>query len=189
LRRTPEAVVILLRDFYERMADQVFACGGTVEKYVADAVVAVFGVPASSELDACAALKCAEMMLLALDSWNEERAAWGEPLLSVGIGLNYGPAVVGDVGTRRSMCFTVVGDTVNTASRLQGLTRSLGTPLVLSEQAAAEVRLHPHEDIARFLSQLREGGEHVVRGRTGLVRVLLLNRPLMATLRLATVLS
>ena len=72
-------------------------------------------------------------MLAALDAWNAERAAAGEPPLAIGIGLNYGPAVLGDVGSEHSLSFTVIGDTVNTASRLQGLTRSLETPLVVGD--------------------------------------------------------
>jgi adenylate cyclase len=127
----PEAVVTLLRQFHERMTAQIFACGGTVEKYIGDAIMAVFGVPTLSDNDAANALICADMMLGALDRWNAERTRAGETALAIGIGLNYGPAVLGDVGSEHSMSFTVIGDTVNTASRLQGLTRTLKTPLVV----------------------------------------------------------
>jgi adenylate cyclase len=71
------------------------------------------------------------MMLEALDQWNAERVRAGETPLAIGIGLNYGPAVLGDVGSEHSMSFTVIGDTVNTAARLQGLTRTLQTPMVV----------------------------------------------------------
>ena len=64
----------------------------------------------------------------------------GEPLLAIGIGLNYGPAVLGDVGSEHSFSFTVIGDTVNTASRLQALTRSLETPLVVGDALVCAVR-------------------------------------------------
>jgi class 3 adenylate cyclase len=128
----PEAVVRLLRQFHERMTAQIFTCGGTVEKYIGDAIFAVFGVPTASDSDAANALNCADMMLAALDRWNAERTRDGESPLAVGIGLNYGPVVLGDVGSVHSMSFTVIGDTVNTASRLQALTRTLKTPLVVS---------------------------------------------------------
>src|SRR4029077_1514306 len=95
----PEAVVTLLRQFHERMTDQIFACGGTVEKYIGDAIFAVFGVPHASDDDAVNALACAEMMLAALERWNEERVRDGESPLAIGIGLNYGAAVLGDVGS------------------------------------------------------------------------------------------
>ena len=126
----PEAVVTMLREFHERMTAQIFACGGTVEKYIGDEIFAVFGVPDAEPDDAANALRCADMMLAALDALERRaRARTGEPPLAIGIGLNYGPAVLGDVGSEHSLSFTVIGDTVNTASRLQGLTRELKTPL------------------------------------------------------------
>ena len=102
------------------MAAQIFACGGTVEKYIGDEIFAVFGLLKAEVDDAANALRCANGMLAALDAWNAERAGRGEPALSIGIGLNYGPAVMGDVGSDQGLSFTVIGDTVNTASRLQG---------------------------------------------------------------------
>src|SRR5262249_25705593 len=132
-RMTPEAVVTMLREYHERMTAPIFACGGTIDKYIGDEIFAVFGVPETSIEDAANALKCADLMLAALDCWNTERAARGEQHLAIGIGLNYGPAVLGDVGSEHSFSFTVIGDTVNTASRLQRLTRSLATPLVVGD--------------------------------------------------------
>src|SRR5205814_4789016 len=102
----PEAVVTLLRDFHERMTAEIFACGGTVEKYIGDAIMAVFGVPTPSDDDAANALICADRMVAALDCWNAERVQHGQAPLAIGIGLNYGPAVLGDVGSEHSMSFT-----------------------------------------------------------------------------------
>ncbi|HUK11060.1 MAG TPA: adenylate/guanylate cyclase domain-containing protein [Stellaceae bacterium] len=165
----PEAVVTLLREFHERMTAQIFTCGGTVEKYIGDAIFAVFGVPTPSENDAANALTCAELMLAALDQWNDERRERGEPPLSIGIGLNYGPAVLGDVGSEHSMSFTVIGDTVNTASRLQALTRSLGTSLVVGDAlvSAAKAAGGPVEPLDRLCDQ----GDQSLRGRVGTIRV------------------
>jgi class 3 adenylate cyclase len=112
-RMTPEAVVMLLRQFHERMTAQIFACGGSVEKYVGDEIFAVFGVPEPNGNDAAAALRCAARMIAALDVWNGERKQQGEMPLAFGIGLNCGPAVIGDVGSEHSLSFTVIGDTVN----------------------------------------------------------------------------
>jgi adenylate cyclase len=114
----PEAVVTMLRQFHDRMTSEIFASGGTVEKYIGDAIFAVFGLPNAGVDDAANALRCAEGMLAALDAWNKERAEAGESPVAIGIGLNYGPAVVGDVGSAHGLSFTVIGDTVNTASRL-----------------------------------------------------------------------
>src|SRR5262249_28499517 len=135
----PEEVVAMLREFHERMAAEIFACGGTIEKYSGDAILAVFGLVNTAPDDALRALTCADRMLTALKVWNRERAVHGQPALAIGIGLNYGPAVVGDVGSEQGLSFTVIGDTVNAASRLQSLTRELGAPLLVGDALVAKV--------------------------------------------------
>lgn len=167
----PEAVMALLREFHEKMTAQIFATGGTVEKYIGDEIFAVFGVPTVSENDAANALQCADLMLAALARWNEERTARGEPPLAIGIGLHYGPVVLGDVGSSHSMSFTVIGDTVNTASRLQGLTRLLETPMVVSDLLVDAVRSGPLGVASALAGQLRDRGEQALRGRAGAVRI------------------
>jgi adenylate cyclase len=167
----PEAVVTLLREFHELMTEQIFACGGTVEKYIGDEILAVFGVPTATDRDAANALECAGSMLAALAHWNEERQARGEAHLAIGIGLNYGPVVLGDVGSAHSMSFTVIGDTVNTASRLQGLTRILRTPLVVGDPLVSAVALGRSRVATVLAGQLLDRGEQILRGRSGAVRV------------------
>src|SRR5438105_15273918 len=88
-RMPPEAVVTILRQFHERMTAQIFACGGTVEKYIGDAIFAVFGLPTPSDDDAANALICADMMLEALDRWNVERIRDREAPPASGIRLNH----------------------------------------------------------------------------------------------------
>jgi len=170
-RMAPEAVVRMLREYHERMTAQIFACGGTVDKYIGDEIFAVFGVPAASAEDAANALKCANMMLSALECWNKEREARGEPPLAIGIGLNYGPAVLGDVGSEHSFSFTVIGDTVNTASRLQRLTRSLETPLVIGDALVDAVNSGASDGMAALANELYDRGEQALRGRAGAVRI------------------
>jgi adenylate cyclase len=167
----PELVVALLRQFHARMTKQIFECGGTVEKYIGDAILATFGVPTASDGDSGQALKCADRMLAELDRWNLERIAAGEPPIGIGIGLNYGPAVVGDVGSERSMSFTVIGDTVNTASRLQTLTRTLETSLLVGDPLVQAIKERPENDLMHILGRLEDGGEKVLRGRNRAVRV------------------
>ena len=121
--------------------------------------------------DAANALICADMILQALDGWNVERTRGGEGPLAIGIGLNYGPAVLGDVGSEHSMSFTVIGDTINTASRLQGLTRTLKTSLVVGGSLVDAVRVGSSETAAALANNLVDQGEHTLRGRTGPVRV------------------
>ena len=175
----PEAVVTMLRQFHERMTAQIFACGGTVEKYIGDAIFAVFGLPEAGPEDAANALRCAELMIAALAHWNIERRQVGEQPLAIGIGLNYGPAVVGDVGSEHSLSFTVIGDTVNTASRLQGLTRSLGTPMVVGGPLVSAVALMPEGIATDLIGGLEDHGEQALRGRSGAVRIWI-RRPIAA---------
>jgi len=166
----PEAVVTMLREFHVRMTAQIFACGGTVDKYIGDEIFAVFGVPAGSNKDASNALICAERMLEALERWNEERVGKEEKRIAIGIGLNYGPAVLGDVGSEHSMSFTVIGDTVNIAARLQRLTRTLETPLVVGDALVSAVTASS-EAAAELARHLQDQGEQALRGRTGPVRI------------------
>ena len=168
----PEAVAAMLRQFHERMTAQIFACGGTVDKYIGDEVLAVFGLPQTGATDAANALSCAELMIGAVAAWNTERAARGEAPLAIGIGLNYGAAVIGDVGGEQSLSFTVIGDTVNTASRLQRLTRSLHTPLVAGEPLVSAARDNPGSpQVAEILGTLVDRGDYALRGRSAPVRI------------------
>ncbi len=167
----PEAVVMMLRQFHERMTARIFACGGTVEKYIGDAIFAVFGLPNATPDDAVNALRCAGLMIGALAEWNIERERAGETSLQIGIGLNYGPAVIGDVGSEHSLSFTVIGDTVNTASRLQGLTRTFGTPLVVGDAGVKAATAAAASNTAELLARLKPGGEQTLRGRTAPVRI------------------
>jgi len=167
----PEAVVTLLRQFHDRMTAQIFACGGSVEKYIGDEIFAVFGVPEPTGADAGNALACGRMMLAALADWNREREAAGDPRLAIGIGLNYGPAVLGDVGSEQTLSFTVIGDTVNTASRLQGLTRMLETPLVAADAVIQALNATADSEATAALAALQERGEQILRGRSAPVRI------------------
>jgi adenylate cyclase len=161
----PEGVMDLLRSFHHRMAAEVFAAGGTLEKYVGDAMMAVFGVPTAEAGDAGSAVRCAFGMLAALDIWNADRRTAGQPLLAMGIGVHHGPAVLGDIGTERAMAFAVVGDTVNSASRLQTLTRDLHCRLVVSSQVALAVARSGDAEAQRLMAGLIDHGETPLRGR------------------------
>jgi adenylate cyclase len=90
----PEDVLALLREFHTRMTAQIFTTGGIVDQYMGDGIFAVFGVPVASSADAANALDCAELMLRALECWNDEREGKGDARLDIGIGLNYGPVVL-----------------------------------------------------------------------------------------------
>ncbi len=160
----PEQVLGMLRDFHGRMEKQTFRFGGTIEKYIGDAVLATFGVPGPSRLDALHALACAHAMSRAVEQWNVLRLAAGQPRVDVGIGLHYGPVVAGRIGSRRNAAWVTVGDTVNTASRLQALTRDLGCAIVASDAFILAVRTAPI-NADPLLADCRRLGPQGVRGR------------------------
>lgn len=167
----PEAVVAMLRQLHDRMTAQIFACNGSIEKYAGDEIFAVFGIPEAGPNDAGDALNCSVRMLEALTGWNREREAAGDPPLAMGIGINYGPAVFGDIGSEQSLAFSVIGDTVNTASRLQGLTRGLQTPLVVADAVIAAIKASGDANSLAVLPHLADGGTQELRGRTAPVKI------------------
>ncbi len=131
--RKPEAVIAFLQSFHSRIATAVFQHGGTVNKYMGDAVLATFGTPDTAEDDATRTLRCVRSILDTMQAWNEKRASDGRSQVRFGLGAHYGPVVVGDIGEERCLEFAVVGDTVNTASRLEHLTRTVGVRSLISD--------------------------------------------------------
>lgn len=129
----PERTFALLRSFQERSSAIVFKHGGTLDKYLGDGFMATFG---SIELqpDAPArALACAFELQQEIERWNRKRAGRGADSLRVSVGIHCGPVTVGNLGGRERIEFTVVGDVVNVASRLEEITREVGGSIVVSE--------------------------------------------------------
>jgi adenylate cyclase len=163
-RLGPEKTMDLLRGFHRRMAETVFAHGGTVDKYIGDAVMATFGTPRPASDDALRAVRCALVMTDAVAHWNEERRAAGEAPIRIGIGLHYGPVVTGDMGDERRLEYAVIGDTVNVASRLEKLTRELGVAALVTGDAFEAARACA-AGAEPLLDGLRPAGTAAVRGR------------------------
>jgi len=163
-------VVALLREYHNRLGQAVFDNGGTLDKYIGDGLMATFGTPQPGPDDARGALRCAFDMMAALEKWNEERAAIDAEPIQVGIGLHFGPAIAGDIGNDRRLEYSVIGDTVNIASRLEHLTRELDTPLVVSDRLIQAIGTAGKRD-GDLLSNLRDCGVQTVRGREAGVAV------------------
>jgi adenylate cyclase len=123
-RSEPHAVVSLLNDFFDQMVEVVFRHGGVLDKYIGDALMAVWGTPVSQDQDAARAIAAAGEMQEVLASLNELRRAGGLEAIGVGIGLASGKCISGAIGARRRMEYTVIGDAVNLASRLAGLAKA-----------------------------------------------------------------
>jgi len=138
-----------------------------LEKFIGDALFAVFGAPETGSRDSTNALACAHAMLKELDEFNRARASRGETPLRMGVGIHYGPVVMGDIGTERNAAYAIVGDTVNTASRLQQLCRKLECDVVVSNALIEAV----HREGANEADGLLEGfvrlNPHRIRGREG----------------------
>ena len=166
---SPEQVMALLRGFHGRMEDEVFRHGGCLEKFIGDALLATFGVPDPGARDATDTLACARGMLAALTDWDREREKEDLPPLRMGVGLHYGPAVLGDIGSARSMAFATVGDTINVASRLQGLTRDLHATIVASAEFVAALDREGADPA--LAAGLTAQGPRILRGRDQAIEV------------------
>lgn len=159
----PERVVVLLRSFYRRMASVIFARGGSVASFSGDGLMALFGVPNPTQLEASNALQAATDMMDEMERWNAKRIKAGRNRIDFGISANFGMAVLGDIGTRDSMSFTAIGAVVNTASRMQELCRSLDVRLVVS-QSLVEQALEESGEEPQGLTRLTDGGRRRLRG-------------------------
>jgi len=142
---SPEEVAILLSEYRESVVDVVFAHGGMIDKFIGDGVMAVFGQPHRADDDAVRALQCALRLRTVLAQWKAQRSQRGERALDAGIGLHVGTVMSGVLESGSHDEFTLIGDTVNIAQRLERLSTGLGASLVISEVVAASYNRGQHE--------------------------------------------
>ena len=137
--QTAEETVEMLNEYFEIMVGIINKNGGVVDKFVGDAIMAVWGVPTASEDDTLNALNACLEMRVALNLLNQKRIAEDKVPLMIGMGLHVGEVVSGTIGSDERMEYTVIGDTVNTASRIESSTKSFGTDLLISEAVFQEI--------------------------------------------------
>lgn len=137
-RVSPENVVEYLNEYLDAMVSAISSAGGTIDKFIGDAVMAVFGgvIPLQKPCDA--ALAAALLMRAALKELNARRAARSLPPIANGIGIHFGEVLQGAIGSADRKDFTVIGDTVNSASRIEGLCKDFSTDLVFSDAVYAD---------------------------------------------------
>jgi adenylate cyclase len=137
-KRSAQEIVDMLNEYFELMVEVIFKYEGTLDKFVGDEIMALFGAPVSHPDDAYRAVKVAVEMLHALEEWNLVRVAEGEEPVRVGIGINTGELVAGYLGSSKALEYTVIGDVVNTASRL--CSRAQANEIVISKNTYEAVK-------------------------------------------------
>ena len=129
----PEAVIALLNRYFSRMTEAIHAHGGTLDKFIGDGIMSFYGAPEPMANPCANAMLTAKAMLTGLAELNDEFEREGRTPLRIGIGLHYGVASVGNMGSATRHEYTAIGDTVNTASRIEGLTKGSGYALLVSQ--------------------------------------------------------
>lgn len=164
----PEALVSQLNDYFSRMVEIVFRHRGTVDKFVGDMVMALFAAPVDDDEHAEHAVAAAVEMVHALGELNRKWALEGRPQLDIGVGINSGVMIAGNIGSTSIMSYTVIGDNVNLASRLESLNKDYRTRIIISE--ATRTRLSAEYDV-------RSLGEVIVKGKTRPVAIFSIDVP------------
>jgi adenylate cyclase len=138
--RPPSEVVESLNDYFSRMVDVILSHHGTVDKYIGDAIMAIFGAPEKYEDMAFRSVTSAFEMLDALTLFNEAQRKVNRPAYRIGIGINYGVVTVGNIGSEKKMDYTVIGEMVNRASRIEGLTKIYHEEVIISESVQRSLK-------------------------------------------------
>ena len=136
----PERIVKMLNRYFTLWSDAIFKYDGTIDKFVGDAVMALWGAPLTTENHAEQAVRAALRMVEDLPALNRELGAEGYPEVKLGIGINTGYAILGNIGSERKLDYTVIGDTVNLSSRIEGLTKQYACDILISEATYQDVK-------------------------------------------------
>lgn len=161
----PSSVVSLLNQYFTQMGKCISNNHGVINKYIGDAVMAIFGAPVKSENHALDAYNAALEMKTALVNLNEKFAKEGLSEISFGIGLHSGSVLAGNIGAENRMEYTVIGDTVNTASRIESLCKIYNTDLLLSENTAKQICSSKENLNLKFVADAE------IRGKTETVKL------------------
>jgi class 3 adenylate cyclase/HAMP domain-containing protein len=173
----PGDLVNSLNRYFSGQVDIIMNRNGIVDKYIGDAIMAFWGAPRKYDDDALQSVLSALEMIDALDGFNEQQRKLGNPEFHIGIGINYGEVTVGNIGSERKMDYTVIGDPVNLASRLEGLTKTYHAEILISQGVYAELRKQAQEVRAQRL-RFRLLDTVTVKGKTQGVKIFTVKRTL-----------
>lgn len=154
---TADELVLLLNEYLGEMTEVIFHNLGTLDKYIGDAIMAFWGSPYPQDDHAYRACTCALQMIQGLDKLNAKWQAEGRKQIAIGVGLNTGPVNVGNMGSAKRLAWTVMGDNVNLASRLEGITKEYRGRIVISEGTYREIA---DQFVCRDLDKIRVKGKH-----------------------------
>jgi adenylate cyclase len=156
----PEELAEVLNGYLREMTAAVLAHGGSLDNFIGDGVMAVFGLRGRPELACAQAIDCARRMAGALDVFNAQHHAELKSPFRIGIGIHFGLAIVGEMGFPPALSLTVIGDTVNTASRLETATKEENCQLLISEIVARAAELP--QDVGRRCEIALRGREQIL---------------------------
>jgi adenylate cyclase len=142
----PHIVTSFLQRYFDRMVNAVHRFDGTVDKFIGDGMMVLFGAPRKLGDPCGSAVRCALEMLNELDALNAEFRREGLPTLVIGIGINYGTVTVGNLGSTERHNYSAIGDAVNVAARVEGLTKDLGRKIVITEAVVSRIAERFHFD-------------------------------------------
>ncbi len=173
----PDDLVNSLNRYFSGQVDIIMNRNGIVDKYIGDAIMAFWGAPVKHEDDVLQSVLSGLDMIDALDGFNAKQREMSKTEFRIGIGINYGELTVGNIGSERKMDYTVIGDTVNLASRLEGLTKMYHADLLISESVFNELRLKEHS--LPFTIRLLD--TVAVKGKTTGIKIFAVKRNLSDT--------
>ncbi len=166
----PRETVSMLNEYFEEMVEVIFQHGGILDKYIGDAIMALFGAPIVRRGDADRALLAACGMTVALKTYNAKRTKSGRKPIAIGVGLNTGPAILGSIGSPKRMEYTAIGDSVNLASRLEAATRLYDVPILVAEPTLNTlIDRHPVREIDLLQGEGKAAARGGLRGARALV--------------------
>jgi class 3 adenylate cyclase len=161
-RLSPDEAIAFLRDLHLLLSESVFSNQGIVDKLLGDGLLAVFGPPLPGPADATNAVRCGIDILHSIATWNGQRHQSSDQVIKVAIGVHYGPVVQGNIGGANRVELTVVGDTVNVASRVEAYTRATDFDMLVTTAVLHALHTEGSDHLIQMFTNV---GKHVLRGR------------------------